>query len=84
MDLTILFCDVDDFCKEILPRIQTNKPTLTDGKRHGNRLKNLSSSEIMTILIYFHASNYRNFKAFYIEHICAHLSGRLSQVALII
>jgi len=75
VDLTILFCDVDDFCKEILPRIQTNKPTLTDGKRHRNRLKNLSSSEIMTILIYFHASNYRNFKAFYIEHICAHLSS---------
>lgn len=75
MDLTILFCDVDDFCKDVLPRIQTKTPVLGDGKRHRNRRKNLSSSEIMTILIYFHASNYRHFKAFYIDHICAHLSG---------
>lgn len=73
VDLTILFCDVDDFCKEILPRIQTNISSLSDGKRHRNRQKNLSPSEIMTILIYFHASNYRNFKAFYIDHIGVHL-----------
>lgn len=30
-------------------------------------------SEVMTILILFHQSHYRNFKAFYLEHVCAHL-----------
>jgi hypothetical protein len=30
-------------------------------------------SEIMTILIHFHQSNYRNFKAFYLEHVMTHL-----------
>jgi hypothetical protein len=27
-------------------------------------------SEIMTILIGFHQSHYRNFKAYYLEHVC--------------
>lgn len=74
MDLTILFCDVDDFCKNLLPTIQTNQSCLTDRKRHRNRKKSLSMSEIMTIMIYFHASNYRNFKSFYLDYVCINLS----------
>ncbi len=31
--------------------------------------KNLSLSEVMTIIIYFHLSNYRNFKAYYTKHV---------------
>ena len=30
-------------------------------------------SEIMTILIHFHQSNYRNFKAYYLEYVMTHL-----------
>ena len=33
----------------------------------------LCMSEMMTILIHFHQSNYRNFKAFYLEHVMTHL-----------
>ena len=32
-------------------------------------------SEIMTILIHFHQSHYRNFKAFYLLHLCRHGQG---------
>ena len=27
------------------------------------------------ILIYFHQSHYRNFKAYYTEHVCRHMRG---------
>ena len=30
-------------------------------------------SEVMTIIIYFHQSQYRNFKAYYTEHVCEYL-----------
>jgi transposase len=71
MDLTTLFCDVDDFYKNN----STNQQILlsTDNKKRRNRKKSLSPSEIMTILVYFHTSNYRNFKAFYIGYVSIHL-----------
>ena len=40
-------------------------------KRH--RARSLSISEVMTILIHFHQSHYRNFKAYYCEHVLPHL-----------
>jgi hypothetical protein len=72
MDLTELFCDVDDFCKNNLINKQTLLPN-SNGKQKRDRKKSLTDSEIMTILIYFHSSHYRNFKAFYFEHVCNHL-----------
>ena len=33
----------------------------------------LCTSEIMTLLIHFHQSNYRNFKAYYLEHVMIRL-----------
>jgi len=71
-DLTELFCHVDDFVN-IIP----NKNILTlengQGKKSRKRRGNLSLSEMMTIVIFFHMSNYRNFKAFYIEQVSIHL-----------
>jgi hypothetical protein len=73
MDLTTLFCCVDDFCKNN----STPQQTLLalDNKKHRNRKKSLSPSEIMTILICFHPSNYRNFKAFYIDYVSIYLKN---------
>lgn len=56
--LTHLFCDVDDFF------IQFQKKFLSHIKK--TRIPGLSPSEIMTILIWFHASHFRNFKHFYL------------------
>ena len=71
MDLVTLFCNIDDFCNKFEPKWK--KQLLTSGERKRNRLTHLSLSEIMTIIILFHQSNYRNSKAFYIEYVCRYM-----------
>ena len=62
-----LFCDVDDFCQAFLPF--WNRQLLTSGQRQRQRARSLTISEIMTILIAFHQSHYRDFKAYYYEQV---------------
>jgi hypothetical protein len=62
-----LFCDVDDFCKAFVPVWQ--KKQLDAGEIQRQRERSLSISEIMTILIHFHQSHYRDFKAYYIGYV---------------
>ena len=61
------FCDFDDFCKSIKP--QWEALLITDGKKlerkHGPD-RGLIDSEIMTLLVLYHSSRFKNFKAFYI------------------
>ncbi len=71
MSLLALFCRVDDFWKSFAPAWQQR--LLAAGARKRQRAGNLSASEIMTILIHFHQSHYRDFKAFYTQHVLAHL-----------
>lgn len=66
-----LFVSVDDFCQVFLPFWK--RKLMQDGSKKRNRPGQLSTSEIMTIIIYFHQSHYRNFKAYYTEHVCQHL-----------
>jgi hypothetical protein len=66
-----LFCDVDDFCQEFLP--VWRKQLLSAGEIQRQRERSLSLSEIMTILIHFHQSHYRNFKAYYTEYVLKRL-----------
>ena len=73
MSLDELFCDVDDFCQLFLPA--WHRQLLTDGGRHRQRASRLTLSEIMTLLVYFHQSQYRNFKAYYLLHLCRHQRG---------
>ena len=65
--LLVLFCDVDDFCQAFLPA--WNRQLLAGEQKHRQRARSLTTSEIMTILIAFHQSHYRDFKAYYIEHV---------------
>ena len=58
-----LFCDVDDFCKAFLPI--WDQQLLSNGQKQRQRKRSLTMSEVMTILIAFHQSHYRDFKAFY-------------------
>ena len=71
MSLLELFVGVDDFCQIFLPFWEARQ--LEDGSKKRLRRGQLSISEIMTIIIYFHQSQYRNFKAYYTEHVCQHL-----------
>ena len=73
MSLLELFVSVDDFCQIFLPVWE--KKLIADGSKKRRRTGQLSTSEIMTIIIYFHQSRYRNFKAYYTEHVCQHLRG---------
>ena len=65
-----LFCHVDDFCQAFLPTWRSHLLPSADGKRRRQRARRLSQSEIMTILIAFHQSHYRDFKAYYNEQVC--------------
>ncbi len=64
MDWEALFCDVDDFCRVAEPLLWQRM--LTDGKRCRRRAGRLTASEVMTILIAFHRSDFRTFKHFYL------------------
>jgi len=65
--LEALFCHVDDFCKIFEPKWQ--QLMLGNGILKRQRRRCLCMSEIMTILIAFHQSHYRDFKHFYLEHV---------------
>ena len=66
-----MFCDIDDFCKGYEP-IYTQR-LLQNGERQRQRACQLSLSEIMTIIVFFHRSGYRDFKRFYTKYVRVHL-----------
>ena len=84
MSLLELFCAVDDFCRQLEPAWQQQQ--LASGLRQRQRTRQLCLSEIMTILIAFHCSGYRNFKTYYQEQVCrywrAEFPGLVSYSAL--
>ena len=71
MELTTLFCDIDDFCSDFLP--EYHRHLLDDGKIKRVRKSTLSQSEVMTIIIEFQRSGYRTFKHYYQRHVCMYL-----------
>lgn len=73
MDILPLFCDIDDFCRLFEPAWKRH--LLASGALRRRKPSALALSEVMTILVLFHLSGYRNFKAFYTEHVMKHLAG---------
>jgi len=71
MSLVELFCDVDDFCQ--LHEKAYEEQLLSSGVVKRIRRPQLSSSEMMTIIIHFHQSGYRTFKDYYTKHVMIHL-----------
>ena len=69
--LVELFVAVDDFWIIFRPRWYEH--LLASGERQRIRASRLSESEVMTIVILFHQSHYRNFKAFYLGYVRRHL-----------
>jgi hypothetical protein len=68
MSLLNLFVAGDDFCQTLtVPQLllgRANRP----GRKPG-----LAVSEVMTIIIYFHMSRYRDFKTYYTQYVMKHL-----------
>lgn len=68
-----LFCEIDDFCQIFIPL--WNMTLIQHGVIKRVREPGLSVSEIMTIIIHFHQSHYRDFKTYYIEYVCKYLGA---------
>ncbi len=70
MSLLNLFVDVDDFCKALTsqwPQQFLGRPNQPGPKPA------LAASEVMTIIVYFHMSRYRDFKTYYTQYVQRHL-----------
>jgi hypothetical protein len=67
IDIIELYYVIDEFCK--LYEMQQRKHLLPIYKRR-NRQGQMSISEMVTIVIYFHLSGYKCFKHFYLQRIC--------------
>lgn len=65
-----IFCLIDDFCKLIDEKFSKKMIGNLNMRKNIKSCKKLSLSEIMTILIFFHKSNYRNFKSYYKDFVC--------------
>jgi Transposase DDE domain len=65
VDILPLFCDIDDFCLLFEPLWEQRLLET----RQRRRASTLCLSEVMTIIVLFHASSYRNFKAYYTEQV---------------
>ena len=67
MNLTQLYCDVDDFCKTFIPDWQ--KHQLSSGEQKRKRAHRMSISEMVSLLVAYHQSGYRTFKWFYQHYV---------------
>lgn len=67
MSLLELFCHVDDFWQQFRPAWE--QEMLQGAFRQRRRMSQLSVSEVMTIMIHFHQSRYRHFKAYYTRYV---------------
>jgi transposase len=74
MDIVTIFCDIDDFCQSLLAREHPQLLAHSSSKKR--RASSLSLSEVMTILVWFHASHYRTFKHYYLDSV---LSGKRAE-----
>jgi hypothetical protein len=71
MSILDLFCSVDDFWQQFGANWEAS--LLAGGIKRRRRASQLAPSEIMTLVIWFHQSHYRTFKAYYTEYVQVHL-----------
>lgn len=71
LKITQIFCQIDDFCKDFIPVVQSHHLG-----NHKSRLRacSLTTSEVMTIQVLFHHSGIRTFKKFYTDYVCHQLA----------
>ena len=72
MNILPLFCEIDDFFLAF-EKYQAHRQL--PGRRCEKRgcPRTLHPSEVMTILVNFHQSQYRTFKDYYLKEVCLHL-----------
>ncbi len=74
--ITEIFFLADEFCNHFNQHIDECVVKLSSDTNIKTRNKpcGLSQSEVITILICFHLSDYRTLKHFYCDHVCVHLT----------
>ena len=78
VNLDSIFVCVDDFCQVFLPAWEAS--LIDDGTKQRNKRSKLSTSEVITIIIVFHQSGFRDFKTFYISHVCRYWQAEFPQL----
>jgi len=68
-----LFYNVNNFCNEFEPVL--NRNLIDEGEKHRIKESSLSLSEVMTVVILFHSSDFRCFKAYYTEYVMKYMCG---------
>lgn len=66
-NLVEIYCIFDEFCKVFEPELKKHIIANPE-KRHRNRPCRVSDAEIMTILVLFHTSHFRDLKTFSSEN----------------
>ena len=73
MELVTLFYLIDEFSKEFEPKWRAER--LASGERQRIRPCTMTLTEILTVIVHFHQSDYRTFKRYYTEHVYGHLAA---------
>lgn len=79
MSLLALFVSVDDFCMVYQEYVQSVQLESQTGQRPGPKPR-LSLSEVMSIIIHFHQSGYREFKDYYQKEVIKHLRSEFPRL----
>ena len=72
MNILPFFCEMHDFFLVFEKYQAQHQFPERDAEKRG-RPRRLHPSEVMTILVYFHHSQYRTFKDYYLKEVCLHL-----------
>ena len=76
-NLVETFCNVDDFCKLFIP--QWEQTLIEGGSRKRRRKGRMNPSEIMTAIIGFYQSHFRDFKNYYLCYVTKYLKSYFPQ-----
>lgn len=79
-----MFCDIDDFCKHFEPLYEAHLLATASADATApvqrRRKPGLSLSERLTIIVHFHRTSYRTFKAYYTQHVLPHLRAHFPRL----
>jgi transposase len=76
--LTETYCLIDDFCRQFEPI--WHKRMLQAGSKKRQRKSELSLSELATLAVFFHQLRFRQFKSFYLNHVCRYLRAEFPKL----
>nr|WP_223824255.1 hypothetical protein [Candidatus Enterovibrio escacola] len=74
----IVFVNIDDFYQTFLH--EWEKHLISSGVKQGKKPFHLYVSEVMTIVITFHQSGYRDFQTYYIHFVCRYLTNEFPEL----